>query len=245
MNNQQLNTINVAIFRAQFGKALMSLIYSEYISCMKQKDVPVTRIMVPPVKYIDSILQQSEFKDRILEEVPALILEDPLMDIVLGRCGLVSYNMYMELFKDAFNRIYPSIADITVSKIRSKFLDERMNQLFVESSEIDIFKNRPITDDHYKYIAHETVLNLLHHFGCVSVYDIVEPDKIVINNDDIIIINHPQAMDAVIIDTIVLENSVWDLLQFVTSVFLKEIAEDGYHLYSNPYNIVKKYKIDK
>lgn len=249
---ETLNTHKNKIEIAQWAiiSSVSSLIYSEYIKQITQKQVPVRIIFVPALKTIREILRpDGQFMD---------MLSNRLIDEMIKNKWFSEYSSAPELilFKDDQIEIMKTIFDLYIipnisrripEAIEKKFrLNDETNQIFRESREADLFSREPISEDQFKYIVEEAVLQLLVLLPTMK-KDIELPEKnlnIHMTESEILTIDHENAMSPIHFSSSIIENkAVIDLLKFVTNTTITRI-DTGKKVLVDCNDIVVRYSID-
>lgn len=230
--------------------SVSSLIYSEYIKQITQKQVPIRIIFVPALKTVREILRpDGQFMD---------MLSNRLIDEMMKNKWFVKYSSapelvlfqedQIEIMKTIFDLyIIPNISRRIPEAIEKKFrLDDETNQTFRESREADLFGRNPISDDQFNYVVEEAVLQLLVLLPTMK-KDIDLPEKnlnIHMSASRILTIDHENAMSPIHFSDSIIENkSVIELLKFVTNTTIKRI-DDGVDALQDDYGEIVRYSID-
>lgn len=230
----------IEIFQWAVMAGVSSLIYSEYIKNIKQKQVPTRLILVPKIQYVCELLKtDSHFRNLLSESLIDKMIEDDLMKKYIDIPELV-------LFKDENIEILKTILDLYIlpnveknipNTISRKFgLNNPDNQLIKESNEIDLFKRIPITDKQFEYIVHEIVLQFLILLPSIKKHDEFPEDNtcIYLCEDEIITINHENALCPIHIDKEIISNKeVMNLLSFVTNTRIDEQDYQVSYMFKN------------
>lgn len=226
--------------------SIASLVFSEYISNIRQKTKPVRKILVPSIKYVNELLDPSSYFIRLLS--------DKLIEGIANNELLIKYKDAPEfvLFKeeniDTIKTIFdlymiPNISRRIPETISKKFqLDDKNNQLIQQDSSLDLFERQCINDKQLDYIIEETALQLL-----MLAPSIEKENELVENNKEFYVptadkfafsINNQEAICPIIFNQNILNNDkVIDLLNFVTSTSMIK-NEDNVKLTTGLFNQV-------
>ena len=136
--------------------SIASLVFSEYISNIKQKQVPTRKIFVPPIKYVRSLIKPDGYFIKLLEEkLIDGIANNELFKKYNNAPEFVLFNEdNIEVLKTIFDLyIVPNIVRHLPEVIEKKFgLDNDQQQLIIEDSTIDLFCGKPINENQLNYI---------------------------------------------------------------------------------------------
>lgn len=241
----------IELFQWAVIGSISTLVYSEYISKMKQKQVPVKKIMIIPIKYVKEFLAEgSPFMDY---------LSNNLIDMIINNKEFIKYKHApefeifneenIEVLKTVFDLyITPNISRRIPESIYIKFnLGDESQQLFVEDNTIDLFNREPITEQQYQYIADECVLQMLWLIPTMVKH--VEPvennQNILMTKDEVLIIDHQNALYPIYINEDIINNEdVIKLLEFVTSTKIIEAKYGDSACAKGPDNTIVKYEIE-
>lgn len=210
--------------------AVSSLVYSEYIKNITQKQVPVSMVLVPSIKTVNELLEENgSFMKMISDNLIGEMINHPLFREYSSAPELVMFRINnIEIMKTILDLyIIPNISKRIPETIALKFqLNDENQQLFRENREADLFKRQPISDDQFRYVVEETVLQLLCLLPTMK-KNIELPESnldILMTDKDILTINHDNAICPIHFSKNVIENkSVIDLLKFVTSTTISEV----------------------
>lgn len=231
-----------------FTSSIASLIYSEYLRCIKQRQTPVRTIFVPSIKSVDKLLSSDsmfvgrlskELVDRVFDDFKSYSLSAPYLHIP-EMCLFNFENI--EILKTIFDLyMMPNIAKSIASTIRRKFaLDDPRQQLIRESNEIDLFADTsPIIDEYFDYIVHQSTLQLLTTMPSITLENTYPESNVEINlpKDQILAINSDSAICAIYFDHTIIKNTIMkELLSFVTNTTFSECILGSYEITTNPLN---------
>lgn len=220
----------IELFQWAVISSITTLVYSEYISKMKQKQIPTKRIMIIPIKYVREFLSRdSNFVNMLSERLIDGIIKNELFIKFKDAPEFILFNEEnIEVLKTIFDLyITPNIEKRICESIYRKFnLGDESKQIFVEDNSIDLFNRQPVTDLQLQYIIDETVLHLL--FLIPTMKKDVEPiennQKIWMTDSEVLVIDHENALAPIHINKDIIHNKdVIDLLQFVTSTSIEEM----------------------
>lgn len=143
---------------------ISTLIYSEYLSRIKQKQHPVYMIMVPAIRNVQEYLQPEGSMFQTLSE--KLIDGMTHTSLFQKYKNAPELEMFLpdniEIMKTIFDLyIIPNISRRVPETIARKFnLFDEEQQLFRESRDLDLFERAPFHDEQLKYVIEESVLQL-------------------------------------------------------------------------------------
>lgn len=201
-----------------------SLIYSEYLRRIVQRDVPVKRILVPTIRSVREILDpKGPLMIRMSEQfIDSICCHNLFMKYADAPEFKIFNNENIEVFKTIFDLyISPNICRTIPDVISRKFclLDDNQ-QMFVENREADLFDRQPINDDQFRFIIDETILHMMATIPSMNKnVDFPENKNLIaMDADKVMGINHENAICPIYINIdIVTNESVIGLLEFVTS----------------------------
>lgn len=224
-----------------------SLIYSEYLRRIVQKETPVKRILVPTIRSVREILDHNgSFMTMLSERFIDNIRSHELFKQYADAPEFKIFNSdNVEVFKTIFDlyisqNISRTIPDVISRKFR--LLDDSQ-QLFIENRAADLFDRHPINNDHFRFIVEETIIHMLNLIPSVS-KDVKFPESnnlIVMNDETIMCINHENAICPIYFDDNIVKNeSVISLLEFVTStqIMLSSLHNNSYRVSTSSSNEV-------
>ncbi len=227
--------------------SIASLVFSEYISNIKQKTKPVRKVLVPPIKYVNELLDpSSSFMKTLSEKLIDGIASNELIEKYKDAPELVLFKEEnIDTIKTIFDLyMIPNISRRIPETISKKFqLDDEKNQLIQQDSSLDLFGRKAITEKQLDYIIEETVLQLI-----MIIPSIEKESEGVENNKSFYVpadksfaftINNQEAICPIIFNANILNNDeVIDLLNFVTSTSLLKDVDDGKLLTTGVFNQV-------
>lgn len=205
-----------------------SLIYSEYIYNMKNKVTPgKTILMVPKISTVQELLSE---ESQLITWISDNLIDKMMADILFKQ---FIESPELEMFKENNVEIMKTILDLYIipnisrcipDTIAKKFaIGDPKNQDIRESNEIDLFHRNPISDDYLDYLSHEIVLKLLTLLPTVK-KDIEVPESnasIQMSAAEILTIRNVNAICPVLIDNVIINNSIMKLLSFVTNTSIE------------------------
>lgn len=223
---------------------ISSLFYSEYLRCMKRKEIPVERIMVPAIVNVNHYLNpNTTFMKLIDENFVGYIADHPLFKKYINAPELVLFKEEnIELMKGIFDvYISPNISRRISETISKKFgLNDPKMQFFQESWDIHLFSGMPIDEGQIKFIVDQTVLQLLLLLPTMK-KEVRIPENnenIILLNDEILTISNENAICPIHFDSSVFNNdSVNKLLYFVTNTTVEE-SNNEVHVTTGLFNQV-------
>lgn len=207
--------------------SIASLIYSDYIKRMKQKEFPVKAILVPSLKSVRRLLDiNGLFIHMLSENLMDDIAKNELFEKYNTAPEFIMFNDdNIEVMKAIFDLyIVPNIIRRIPETIDKKFaISDDSQQLFREDRDIEVFDG--ISNYQYKYIVQEIVLQLLALIPTMKKnIDIPENNtQIFMAEDEVLMITNSNAICPIYFDVDVIGSPVSELLQFVTSTSFKRI----------------------
>lgn len=237
-----------------------SLIYSEYISKMRQKTKPVPIVFIPEIKTLQELLRQDGhfmkmLSDQLLDQMLSSKLFQKYLhapELILFAEDIQCMNIILDLY------IIPNISRRVPESVMIKFgLNNPQQQTFRESPELDLFYRKPINENHVEFMADQSILQLLLLMPTVE-KDVEIPEensKIHMSETEILTIGNEKAICPVHFNDDILSNeynkAILDLLKFVTSTEIHEMdpnlgiqgkkSDDSYIKYTvktSPFNTV-------
>lgn len=211
--------------------SIASLVYSDYIKHMKQKEFPTKVILVPSIKSVRRLLDiNGSFMSLLSEHLIDNISRNPLFEKYKSAPEFAMFSDdNIEIMKAIFNLyIIPNIIRRIPETIDKKFgISDETQQLFREDRDIEIIDG--VSIDQYNYIVEETVLQLLALIPTMK-RNIEIPEGnigIQMESDEVIMINHDNAICPIYFNTSIIEtSSIMELFQFVTSTTFKRIDDE-------------------
>lgn len=204
-----------------------SLIYSEYISQFKQRNIPVRKIMIPSIKTLNEIFDTtSSYMKDLSEYMIDMMRLNPLMRQYKNAPEFIlfdsDHNNIMEIIFDTY--ILPNVIKSIPSTIIKKFaLDDPSNQLFIQSNDIDLFNRKDFNDEQLSYLVEESILNLLLTIPTMK-KDIKFPEdnmNIIMDINDILTIGNINGICPIQLNNMIINQaSIIKLLSFITSTHI-------------------------
>lgn len=229
--------------------SIASLVYAEYLQRFKQKQYPVKRIMIPPIKYVNQFLKHDgQFMTLLSNNLVDDIVKHPLFDKYKDAPELVIFNdQNVELLKTVVDLyIIPNIEKRIPETLSMKFaIGDDSQQLFIEDNTIDLFERKPIDSNQFSFIVEETILQMLFLLPTMKKsIEIPENNKnIHMTANEILTINNSNALCPLHINLPIINNkNVIDLFSFVTSTTFKNICDGEIAAQKN--NEIVLYSID-
>lgn len=228
----------IELFQQAVISSVASLVFAEYISNIKNRDVPVQRVYVPPVKYVSELLDTD---GHLLTMLSERLINDMICNRIfiayaedIPDLSLFKYKESRDKLNDVLRMyIIPNISKHIPDTIGTKFNVNGTTQSVYEDPSIDLFDRQPLSDDHFRYIADETALHLLLHADDVERYEHGPLDGMAhwmttkeASNGDfffksspamVLTINNQAAICPIHYNKYIIENPVSELLNFVTS----------------------------
>ena len=225
-----------------------SLVYSQYISQIQQKQSPTRIIFVPSLKSVNELLSpDNEFMNRLSLELIDKIANHPLIQEYNNAPELVMFNSdNIEIMKTIYDLyISQNITRRIPETIQKKFsIGDPKQQLIHESNTIDIFNRLLINDKQIEFIISQIVYQLLLLIPSIQ-KEIEYPernDNIHITDNEIISIANDYAITPIHFATDVIQNDeVIKLLSFITNTEFHSLTEGK--LRAQKHNDIVQYSI--
>ena len=238
------NSGEIELIQSAIISGVSSLFYSEYISRIVKKAVPVGRIHVPEISTLKEYLNiGSEFMSCLSKSLLNMMLENNLLQRYIDARELILFKGDIVSLKTILSRyILPNLSKTIPSVISNKFqLNNPKQQLIIENRGIDIFDRQPINEYQYDFIVNESVLHLLLSLPSITKVHYewdISGIPILLSNDNILTIDHDNAICPIHINPSIFNNpKVFPLISFVTSTQIDSQFADGhYEVISNPNN---------
>lgn len=239
----------VEIIQWSVISSITSLVYSEYIIKMKQKQYPVRRILVPSINNVKSLLQpdgnfiqllSTKLIDRIITNELFIKYKDAPEFVLFNDDNINSLKLIFDLYM--INNIYHRIPE----SISKKFdLSNPNQQTMIQDDNIDLFNNIPINERQLDYIIEETILNLLTLIPTMK-KNIELPEhatNIYMTSDEIVTIGNEYALCPIHFNENVIHNDcVMNTLSNVTNTRFTEMEWQAKSLFKNQDHVI--YSID-
>lgn len=167
MNKEEMNKYlsehkdPIGIFQMSLISSVATLIYSEYISRMKQKQLPTRKILVPNMKevrdYTDLV---TPFMEKLADTIISTLKEEPLFDKIKDSYKILDEDMF-----DSVLRLYilPNVSRVIPNTISKKFgLEDDSIQMIKVDRDIRIFyPDKILIDDMIKVVSNQLIGNLI------------------------------------------------------------------------------------
>ena len=227
----------IGIFQWAITASVTSLIYSEYIRCIKNKYVPVHKVHVPSIKTVSNLLSiDNKFMIMLKEKFIDLLVDHPMIKKYSIASEIIILNNDRDIMKTIFNDyMLPSVSKRIPVFISTKFDLGNANQsMIIEDSHIDMFKKFNITDTNtLDFIIEEFVLQFLTSIPSMK-KELEFPEsnsEIYITANEIVSIGNEQAICPILINNNIIQNkSIFDLLAFVSSTSIEHVNHDINHI---------------
>jgi hypothetical protein len=143
-----------------------SLVYSEYIRRIKQKNTPVRTILVPDIKNVKWFLDPDNggFVKMLSDHMIDRMVKNEMFMKYSNAPELVLFTEdKLEIMKTIFDMyIIPNVVKSIPETISLKFgLNNPNQQLIRQDRDIDLFDGRFISTEQFDFIIDQTVLQLL------------------------------------------------------------------------------------
>ncbi len=204
--------------------SVSSLVYSEYLSQIRQKQKPVSRIMVPAIRNVQELLlTDGPFMNLLSEHLIDAMITDPLFKRYSDAPELEMFTPdNVEIMKTIFDLyILENVNRRLPETIAHKFnLFDEKQQTFIEDRSLDLFQRQPITDEQFRYLAKETLLHLLILMPTMKMdHEYPESNmKIAMCDNEILTVENENALCPIHFDKEIIEEmpAVMKLLSFIT-----------------------------
>lgn len=241
---------------------ISSLIYSEYIKNIRQKQIPVRMVQIPSIKSVKRFLDpEFGFLQDLSYKFIDNIYNHKLFQKYHTAPEFILFNdENIEILKTIFDLyIIPNISRRIPEVIVRKFdLDNPKQQLFRESNEIDLFQGKLLNDEQYEFVVEESILQMLLLLPTMKkdIELIEDNSQIHLAEDEILTIGNEKAICPILLnDSIIRNESVIDLLKFVTSTEISYIGKEDeralkgdrqieYFIKTNPFNQICITRLD-
>lgn len=207
-----------------------SLVYSEYISKITQKQIPTRKIFVPSIREVQRVLDQDgEFMKNISENLITSMIENDMFIKYIDAPEFVLFKGNdVEVLKTILDLyIIPNMYKRIPETIAKKFrIGDDSNQLFYETKEACLFNMNPISDSQFRFLVDEIILQLLLLIPTMK-KDIELPENninIHITEEEILTIDNDNALCPIHFNSSIIKNNeVIELLKFITSTTIERI----------------------
>lgn len=209
----------IQLIQASIINGVASLVYSEYISNITQKQYPIKHIYVPTVLSVRKLLSRHEpLIEKMKTDFFKEFLNNPLIDKSLPELSIVYKEAFpILMYAYIFKNVSSSIPDAIAYKFK---LNDMPNAEIREDKDKQIFPNG-ITESQFKFIVEQSVLYFIANCNSIK-KEILYPESnksISITKNDILMIENDQALTPIYITSNLIENYPieMDLVNFVTS----------------------------
>lgn len=216
---------------------IATLIYPEYLIRIKQKQTPVRRILLPPIKSVREIVHpEGEFMTYLSEH---------LIESIKSRLNTTQFREYasapefalfcsnhdeIEILKTIFDLyMIPNISTRLPETIDRKFqIGDPEQQLMVESNDIDLFDRKcPIDDLSFDFLVEEIVLQLLTLIPTMK-KEVELPESnigIYLTESEVVTIGNEHGICPIHINKHIIENSGvrFNVLRFITNTNIEKM----------------------
>lgn len=202
-----------------------SLIYSEYLARIRQKQHPVQMIMVPAIRNVQELLlDNGPFITTLQEELIDRMVAVPIFRKFYDAPELEMFRPEnIEIMKTIFDLyITPNIIRRLPETIARKFnLFDEKQQTFREDRSLDLFGRQSITEEQIDYIAEETVLQLMMLMPTLK-RDVECPEsniKVAMCESEILSVENENALSPIHFDAHIINDmpKIMELLSFITN----------------------------
>ena len=213
--------------------SVASFVFSEYISNIKQKTKPTRRICVPPIRYVNELMDpSSQFMNLLSEKLIDGIRINHVFAQYANAPELILFdNDHIDIMKTIFDLyMVPNISQRIPETIALKFqLNDEKNQLIYQDNTIDLFNRMPINGIQLEYIINESVLHILTLIPSIRKEFInVESNKSFSFPNDyhyILSINNQEGICPIHFNADIFNNPFSSVLEFLTSTSVKQLDE--------------------
>ena len=218
---------------------ISSLIYCEFLRNMQHNLIPTQKVFIPEIKQVQELLSIENNLYKLLENnFVKRIKENELFKQYQHCLELEIFNE--EILEILFTLyIYPNLEKNLPKTFQLKFgIGNPENQTFFEKPDLDLFNRQDLHSDHIKYMADQTVLQLLCNLPTIGkdIHHIRSNEYFIMDKNEIFILQHENELTPLYFDENIIQNyKVINLLSFVTSTEFNP-ANDIYEIKSNPYN---------
>jgi len=212
---------------------IATLVYPEYLMRIRQKQTPVRRIFLPPIRAVQELLDpQGEFMGYLSEH---------MIDEIEGHLNSSRFKPYAsapefcpfeqkEILKTIFDLyMIPNVSRRLPETIAKKFrIGDPNQQLMIESRDIDLFDRKaPIDESTFDFLIEEIVLQLLCLLPTMK-KEIELPESnlgIFLTEDEVVMIGHDNGICPIYISSHIIENNphICEKLKFITSTTIEKI----------------------
>lgn len=213
--------------------SVASFVFSEYISNIKQKTKPTRRVCVPPIRYVNELLDpSSQFMKLLSEKLIDGIRSNDVFSQYKDAPELVLFDKdHIDIMKTIFDLyMVPNISRRIPETIALKFqLNDDKNQLIYQDNTIDLFDRKPINGSQLEYVINESALQLLTLIPSIEkeIINIESNKAFTFPNDNhyVLSINNQEGICPIHFNESIFNNPISSVLEFVTSTSVKPISE--------------------
>lgn len=230
--------------------AIASLVYSEFLKNIKQKQYPRKMIIVPSIRNIQELLLlDGEMFTSLSSNLIEMIQQNPLFQKYKEAPEFEMFtDKNIEIMKTILELyILPNVNKRLPESIALKFdLYNQENQLITQSRDLDLFHRQPFHTNQLNYVVEETILNLLTLIPsmCKTVDYPEQNISIFMTDEEILTISNENALCPIHFTTKMFhetESTLLNTLLFVTNTnieendwnihsYMKEFPHSGEHL---------------
>jgi hypothetical protein len=231
--------------------SVASLVYSEYIRCIKNKYTPVFKVHLPAIKTVSDILSTNgSFMSSLSKNFVQQVIDHPLIRkySIAPELVLLSENN-CETMNVIFNKyMIPNISRRIPETISKKFdIDNPESTVMVEDSYIEMFKGIDISDQLIlDFVVEEFVLQLLCTMPTMK-KSLEFPEsnaEIYTDNDQIVSIGNENAICPIQLNSNVIQNEYINrLLTFATATEITSCNDPSVYKVRNDEKKIINYKI--
>lgn len=209
---------------------ISSLVYSEYISLIRQRTIPVKQVLVPSIKNVEHFLaKDGQFIEILSRDLIDQIAKDWVFKEYAEAPELVLFKPEnIEILKTVFDLyMIPNICRSIPETITKKFgLNDPNQQLIREDRDVMLFRGQPLSDEYFEYIKDQIILQLLIYLPSIK-KEVEIPNgnrDIQMVDSEILTINNEQAICPIHFSPRIFRNEkVMNLMKFVTGTMLREV----------------------
>lgn len=240
------NKSSIEMFQWALMNSVASLVYSDYIASIRQKQFPVRKVLVPVIKDLEYIMDP---RGELLRDLPEYLLDRI-------RCDVNDYYAYsipeFDIFnmgndsslKDLMNEyIIPNISRRIPETIKKKFgLDDPNQQVIREDRNIKMFDKYPLDGASRNFIAAQTILQFF-TMGITIEKECCPIEHstgicLPLDKHYILSIANDQAVCPIQLNAEIIDNPIFGLISFVTGTTIADRNDDEIILQTLPLNMV-------
>lgn len=205
-----------------------SLVYSEFLRRIKNRNIPVKVVMVPEIKTITEFLDSdNDFMTRLSSELIDRMNSHPLFQKYNHAPELVLFNDdNVEILKTILDLyMIPTIGRHISETVSAKFgIGKPDQQLVREDPTIDLFEREQVPDEYFQFVVDQIVVQLLLLIPTMDKQIELPGDNnfIMLGRDEVITINNDNAICPIHFYADIIRNEkAMKLIGFVTSTNIK------------------------